>query len=41
METNFGQLYQLVPSGLTDDGYELRPGVSLLLYTRKTMLTGQ
>jgi predicted membrane-bound mannosyltransferase len=41
MDTNFGELYQLVPSGASDEGYELRPGVNLLLYKRKTMLAGQ
>ena len=41
METNFGELYRLVPAAPGTDGYELRPGVSLLLYTRKTMLAGQ
>ena len=41
MDTNFGELYQLVPSGAGNAGYELRPGVNLLLYKRKTMLAGQ
>jgi uncharacterized protein (TIGR03663 family) len=36
MKATFGDRYQMVNSGLNDDGsYALRPGVDLLLYVRK------
>jgi uncharacterized protein (TIGR03663 family) len=34
MSTQFGDRYRLVPSAEPGGGYELRPGVSLLLYVR-------
>lgn len=34
METTFGSSYQIVPSGYPGGAFELRPGVSLLLYRR-------
>jgi len=38
LKSNFGDRYQLVNSGLNDDGsYALRPGVDLLLYVRRDM----
>lgn len=36
MESYFGGLYREVPSKETDGTYSLRPGVSLLLYARRT-----
>ena len=36
METNFGPLYQLVPSHEPNGAYSLRPGVNLLLYTKSS-----
>jgi uncharacterized protein (TIGR03663 family) len=38
VEENFGQLYRQVPSKDEDGAYELRPGVRLLLYVRRTDL---
>ena len=35
IEANFGELYQQVASGEYDGGFELRPGVRLLLYQRR------
>ncbi len=36
LKSNYGDRYQLVSSGLNEDGsYALRPGVDLLLYVRK------
>jgi uncharacterized protein (TIGR03663 family) len=35
METNFGHVYRQVPSKAQDGSFELRPGVRLLLYTRR------
>ena len=36
LKSTFGDRYQLVNSGLNDEGsYALRPGVDLLLYVRK------
>jgi predicted membrane-bound mannosyltransferase len=36
LKTTFGDRYQLVSSGLNEDGsYALRPGVDLLLYVRR------
>ena len=40
MESNFGGLYTLVPSGTDDGAFPLRPGVKLLLYVRRTGQTG-
>jgi predicted membrane-bound mannosyltransferase len=36
MEANFGELYRQVPSKAEDGTFELRPGVKLLLYVRRT-----
>lgn len=36
MESNFGGLYTLVPSGTADGAFPLRPGVKLLLFVRRT-----
>ncbi len=38
MEENFGHLYRQVPSNDPDGAFELRPGVRLLLYVRRTDL---
>jgi uncharacterized protein (TIGR03663 family) len=38
VEANFGELYQQVPSRLSGGSFELRPGVKLLLYTRRSGL---
>jgi uncharacterized protein (TIGR03663 family) len=38
VQTSFGDSYQLVPSGLNAEGsFSLRPGVELLLYTRRDL----
>lgn len=39
VDANFGELYSLVPSSQEDGGYELRPGVKLLLYQRRKGFT--
>ena len=39
VDTNFGHLYQQVPGPDPGGTFELRPGVSLLLYQRKTVAT--
>ena len=36
IETNFGELYRQVPSKAADGSFELRPGVKLLLYVRRS-----
>jgi uncharacterized protein (TIGR03663 family) len=36
METNFGELYRQVPSKAAGGSFELRPGVKLLLYVRRS-----
>jgi len=36
VEANFGELYRQVPSKAEDGTYELRPGVKLLLYLRRS-----
>ena len=36
VERNFGELYRQVPSSSTGGGFELRPGVKLLLYVRRS-----
>jgi uncharacterized protein (TIGR03663 family) len=36
VETNFGELYRQVPSNAEDGAFELRPGVRLLLYVRRS-----
>ena len=36
MEQNFGAVYRMVPSKDASGSFELRPGVRLLLYTRRT-----
>jgi len=38
VQTNFGELYRLVPSNEASGSFELRPGVRLLLYVRRTGL---
>lgn len=38
IETNFGELYRQVPSNDSSGSFELRPGVRLLLYVRRTGL---
>ena len=38
METTFGELYALVPSGSGSGSFPLRPGVNLLLYVRRDAL---
>jgi hypothetical protein len=39
VETNFGDRYQLVQSGFNPAGsFPLRPGVDLLLYTRRELV---
>ena len=38
MEANFGELYRQVPSNDPSGAFELRPGVRLLLYVRRTRL---
>jgi hypothetical protein len=38
IEANFRDLYQQVRSKETDGGFELRPGVRLLLYERRKNL---
>ena len=35
LKANYGDRYQLVPSGVDEGAYPLRPGVDLLLYVRK------
>lgn len=35
MDSTFGALYRLVPSGEPNGGFSLRPGVNLLLYVRR------
>ena len=36
VERNFGELYRQVPSKSEGGSFELRPGVKLLLYVRRT-----
>jgi uncharacterized protein (TIGR03663 family) len=36
VETNFGHLYEQVPSKESDGSFQLRPGVKLLLYLRRS-----
>ena len=36
VEENFGELYRQVPSAAEDGAFELRPGVRLLLYVRRS-----
>jgi len=36
VEENFGELYRQVPSDAEDGAFELRPGVKLLLYVRRS-----
>jgi uncharacterized protein (TIGR03663 family) len=36
IQSTYGELYKLVPSGDPGGAFELRPGVSLLLYSRRT-----
>lgn len=38
VEANFGELYRQVPSNDASGSFELRPGVRLLLYVRRTRL---
>jgi predicted membrane-bound mannosyltransferase len=38
IEANFGELYRQVPSKDASGTFELRPGVRLLLYVRRTQL---
>jgi uncharacterized protein (TIGR03663 family) len=39
IEANYGELYQQVPSKQANGTFELRPGVNLLLYRRRTGFT--
>lgn len=39
IDANFGELYQQVPSKQANGSFELRPGVNLLLYRRRTGFT--
>jgi predicted membrane-bound mannosyltransferase len=41
VEANFGQIYRQVPSKEVDGAFELRPGVKLLLYVRRSSFTPQ